>query len=320
MIGPPNVPAAADAVARVTDKADSVLSRTLFSIGGTPVSSATLITVGVVLLLTLLVAKLAERVVVRLLRTRGKAGEGEIKAIKRVVRYVTWLAGATFALSAAGINLTALFAAGALFAVAIGFAMQNIAENFVSGVILLLERAIKPGDVLELDGHMVRVAHMGIRTTIARTLDDEDLVVPNSKLVQSSVKNYTLRDPHYRVRARIGVSYSSDLEVVKAALERAAAAMEWRLEGMVPRVLLLEFGASSVDWEVSVWTDDPWRLRSRRSELLLAAWSTLHEASITIAFPQLDVHLDAALVRALDRCEPSRRGERTDSDDSEVEG
>jgi len=291
--------AAAPSAARVAEQADSVLARPLFTLGGTPVSLANLITFGVVLLATLAAATLVERLFVRVLRARGKAGENEIRALKRVVRYVTWLVGATIALSAAGINLTALFAAGALFAVALGFAMQNIAENFVSGVILLLERAIKPGDVLELDGQMVRVAHMGIRTTVARTLDDEDLVVPNSKLVQNSVKNYTLRDPHYRVRAKVGVSYGSDMAVVKEALERAAEGMEWRLPDREPRPLLLEFGASSVDWEISVWTDDPWRLRQRRSELLLAVWHELRQAGITIAFPQLDVHFDPGVVRGL---------------------
>ena len=146
---------------------------------------------------------------------------------------------------------------------------------------------------------MVKVGHMGIRTTVARTLDDEDLVIPNSRLVQSAVKNYTLRDPQFRVRARVGVAYSSDMRAVEAALRRAAGVATWGLADPAPRVLLLEFGASSVDWEVSVWTDEPWHMRRQRSALQLAIWDALQEAGITIAFPQLDLHLDREVVERL---------------------
>jgi small-conductance mechanosensitive channel len=291
--------AAASSAEVVTQHAKSIYDLRLFTLGETPVTVGSLITVTVMLAATWLVAKLVERLFTRVLRARGKAGEGEVRALSRVVRYSAWLVGAAMALSAAGINLAALFAASAILAVALGFAMQNIAENFVSGVLLLLERTIKPGDVLELEGRMVRVDRMGIRTTIARTLDDEDLVVPNSKLVQNSVKNYTLRDPHYRIRARVGVAYSSDMNEVKQALEAAAGSIEWRLPDRDPRALLLEFGSSSVDWEVSVWTDDPWRLRARKSELQLAVWNALADAGVTIAFPQLDVHFDRAALAAL---------------------
>jgi len=86
-----------------------------------------------------------------------------------------------------------------LFPVGLGFAMQNIAQNFVSGLILLVERAIKPGDIVEVEGRVVRVLKMGIRTTIARTRDDEEIIIPNASLVQSSVKNYTLEDSYFRI-------------------------------------------------------------------------------------------------------------------------
>src|SRR4030095_8726722 len=99
--------------------------------------------------------------------------------------------GLTLALHLAGIKLGAVFAAGAVFAVGLGFAMQNIAQNFVSGVILLVERSIEPGDVIEVNTQVVRVHQMGIRATLVRTLDDEDMIVPNSILVQTTVKNYT---------------------------------------------------------------------------------------------------------------------------------
>jgi small-conductance mechanosensitive channel len=200
---------------------------------------------------------------------------------------------------ALGINLTALFAAGAVFAIGLGFAMQNIAQNFVSGLILLVERAIKPGDVLEVDGRLVRVVRMGIRATVSRTLDDEDLIIPNSTLVQSTVKNYTLRDPHYRVRSAVGVVYGSDMALVRRTLEEAARNFPGRDPGTEPRILLLGFGTSSVDFEVSIWTTNPWRMRTVRSELNETIWWAFKSAGVTIAFPQLDVHFDPPIADSL---------------------
>ena len=148
--------------------------------------------------------------------------------------------------------------------------------------------------MLEIEGQMVKVVRMGVRTTIARTLDDEDLIVPNGTLARSMVKNLTLRNPEYRLRMSVGVAYESDVDPVRDVLTAAAAGLDWRLPSHEARVLLAELASSSVVWEVSVWIDDPWRVRSRRSELQIAVWKALQRAGIRIAFPQLDVHLDPA--------------------------
>jgi small-conductance mechanosensitive channel len=217
----------------------------------------------------------------------------------RLVHYVIVITGFGIALHTMGINLTALFAAGALFAVAVGFAMQNLTANFVSGVILLAERVIKPGDVLEIERQMVRVRDMGIRATVARTLNDEDLVIPNSVIVQSTVRNYSFRDMLYRLRVPVGVSYGSDLTTVRETLETMARELDWRSPKKDSAVLLTDFGSSSVDFEVSVWIEDPWNSRRGRSDLREAIWWSLKEAGVTIAFPQVDVHFDPPFVDSL---------------------
>ncbi len=209
----------------------------------------------------------------------------------RLVQYAVMLLGLGIALQTLGVDLGALFAASAFFAVALGFAMQNVAQNFVSGIILLTERTIKPGDVLEVENRVVRVTRMGLRATVARTRDEEDLIIPNSALVQNTVTNYTLRDAVYRVRATVGVSYNSDLEVVADALYRAAMTLPSRMENRDARVLLVGFGDSSVDFDVSVWTQDPWGSRQDLSNLNHAIWTGLKTAGITIPFPQRDVHV-----------------------------
>jgi small-conductance mechanosensitive channel len=157
---------------------------------------------------------------------------------------------------------------------------------------LIAERSIREGDIIEFDGRIARVQHMGIRATIALTLDDEEIIVPNSILTQSAVKNLTLTEPIHRLRVRVGVSYSADLAVVESTLFAAAESIEWRNPQRTPIVLLMEFSASSVDFEVSIWTHDVWGLRRGQSELRKAVWRALQAESIAIPFPQIDVHFD----------------------------
>ncbi len=269
-----------------------ILSKPLFSIGGQPVDLGSIIVFIVIILITFLVSKLLEAAVVRAFSLRRVADEGTVGVTRRLVHYGVLLTGTALGLQNLGIDLSALFAAGALFAVALGFAMQNIAQNFVSGVILLIERSIKPGDILEVEGKVVRVSRMGIRSTVSRTLNDEEIIIPNSTLVQNSVKNYTMQDSIYRLRATVGVTYSSDLALVRKTLEGIAHDLPWRLKSREPRILLRQFGSSSVDYEVSVWIDHPWRAFWRLSELNEKIWWAFKELHITIAFPQVDVHFD----------------------------
>lgn len=278
-----------------------VVQEPLFDIGGTSVTVATLIVFVFVVAATFVVSALAQRGVVRFLAFRRISQEGTVAIARRFTHYFTILVGLGIALQIIGIKLTTLFAAGAVFAIGFGFAMQNIAQNFVSGLILLVERIIKPGDVLEVDGRFVRVRQMGIRSTIARTLDDEEIIVPNSTIVQSTVKNFTMHDSHYRLRNAVGVTYDSDMALVRRTLEEVARRIPWRLQENDPVVYMAEFGDSAVIFEVSVWVDDPWRSRRARSDLNEAIWWALKDAGITIAYPQMDLHLDGEVVRALGR-------------------
>lgn len=277
----------------------SLFDLQLFQVAGTPVTVATLVTVVLVLIATVLISRLVQRGATRLLRRRGLRDEGTVAAIVRLLHYTILVIGVGVAVETIGIDLTTFVAAGAILAVAIGFAMQNLTQNFLSGVILLMERTIKPGDILDVDDRTVRVVRMGIRATVVRTRDESELIVPNSTLVQEHVTNYTLRDNLFRLRATVGVRYSSDLELVRQVLERTAAALDWRLQGHDPVVLLTGYGSSSVDYDVSVWIDDPWLAQVRRSQLNEAIWWALEEAGITIAFPQLDVHFDAPVTEGL---------------------
>ena len=273
----------------------------LFHVAGTPVTAATLIVFAGVIVLTFLASHLVQRALAKALRMRKIVHEGTIEVARRLVHYLVLAIGLAVGLQTVGINLSALFAAGAVFAIGLGFAMQNIVQNFVSGVILLTERSIKPGDVLQVDQRFVRVQNLGIRATIARTLDEEEIIIPNSTIVQGTVTNYTLRDSLYRLRCNVGVVYSADMRLVREVLEKTARDAQWRMQAKDPVILLTEFGSSSVDWEVSVWIDDPWNVRRLKSHLNEVIWWAFKDAGITIAFPQLDVHFDEPVVQAIRR-------------------
>ena len=283
-----------------------IMDRTLFRLAGTDLTLGSILSACVVLAAGWVLSFLVRRAVQRLMGGTGAHRRHGAQVSQRLVHYTIMLLATLLALDVVGVNVSALFAAGALFAVAIGFAMQNIAQNFVSGVILLAERSIQPGDVLEVDGQVIRIEELRIRSTVGRTRDDEELIVPNSALVASTVKNFTLRDSLYRVRAPVGVSYGSDMAKVRDVLEAVAEGFPGRHSARKPVVLLTGFGSSSVDWETSVWIDDPWSARIVLSELQQATWNALKAAGITIAFPQLDLHLDPDALEAL-----GRRGEST---------
>ncbi|MDH3208025.1 MAG: mechanosensitive ion channel [Gemmatimonadota bacterium] len=262
----------------------------LFEVSGTSVTVASVVTFVVLIVVTFWVSKLVQQVVGRMLARGGVKELGTVQLIQRGLHYLVLVGGVAVALQTIGISLAAAFAAGAVVAVGVGFAMQNILQNFVSGVILLAERTIKETDILEVNGRTIRVERIGTRSTVARTRNDEQMIIPNSDLVQSVVTNYTLADSYSRVMTDVGVSYSSDMRRVREVVTAAAAGVPGRIADRDPVVYMLEFGDSAVVWGISIWSSDPWTAPLMKSQLNEAVWFALKDADITIAFPQVDVH------------------------------
>ena len=277
------------------------LAHPLFHFAGTLVTTLSVLTFFLIILGTLFASWIVQRTMNQSMGRRFVGKEGTFASIKRLVHYLILLVGFGIALQTVGINMSALFAAGAVFAIAAGFAMQNIVQNFVSGIIILMERSIKPGDILEVEGTVVKVVDMGIRTTVVRTWKEEDLIMPNSIFSQSTVKNFTLRDDTFRLGVVVGVTYGSDMAKVAEVLAQTAKQMPWRLPDIKPSVMLQDFGSSSVDFGVYLSVSNPWKQRVYMSELRTAIWFAFKEASITIAFPQVDVHFDPQVSAGLSK-------------------
>lgn len=288
-----------DVVSVALKSVHGLLDTHLLELSGTTITVGTALSAVVVVLVTLRLSKWSRAALVRVMAHRGVADERSTGTLSTLLHYAILFSGFGVALDTVGIDLAALFAAGAIFAIGLGFAMQNIAQNFVSGVILLVEQAIKPGDVIETEGTVCKVVRLGIRATIVQTRDGEDIIVPNSTLAQASVKNFTLEHSVYRLRATVGVHYESDMLRVRRVLQSVVEGFRPDDQRQPPQVLLLEFGDSSVVWEAAVWVTDPWRARMLRSELYEEVWRALASQNIVIAYPQIDLNLSRGALEAL---------------------
>ncbi len=271
-----------------------------------------------ILLVAFWVWRILKRFIDRRLGQDSHNDEATIRTYRNIARFIVMVPGILIAVNVLGINLSSLFTTSGLFAVALAFAMKNISENYISGAMLRLERTIKPGDVLETEGAMVRVKSIGFRATIVRSKDERDLVIPNSQLVQNRVANYTYRDSVCRVETTVGVAYSSDLKKVREVLESVCGQLDWTSSQHQPAVILSDFGGSAVNFKIRVWIENPWDAGKRRASLNEAIWWGLKEAGIMIAYPQLDVHFDEPFTKAAG-LEGAHREKEKDEEKKEME-
>ena len=213
-------------------------------------------------------------------------------SIVRLIHYALVLVGFLLALSALGFELKNVTIIGGALGVGIGFGMQAIVNNFVSGLILLFERPIKVGDVIQLsDGQQGRVTNLGLRATTVQTFDRAEIVVPNADLIANQVTNWTLGDRGMRLSIPVGVAYGSDVETVMRELLAAAMENDRVLKDPRPVVLFLNFGDSSLDFQLRVWIADFGDRRIIQSDLIRDIDRRFRAEGIEIPFPQRDLHL-----------------------------
>lgn len=212
-------------------------------------------------------------------------------AIKKLLHYSLVFVGFLLAVSLAGIELKNFAVLAGALGIGIGFGLQNIVNNFVSGIILLFERPIKVGDVVYMDEEWGTVRKIGLRSTIVETVDQSEIIVPNSDLVSQKVTNWTLSTKAARVVLRVGVAYGSDLEKVLGILLEAGQAHAETLEQPPPSAIFLGFGDSSLNFELRAWIPDIGQRLQVRSDLGCYVDRRFREEEIEIPFPQRDLHL-----------------------------
>jgi small-conductance mechanosensitive channel len=196
------------------------------------------------------------------------------------------------ALTEAGVNLASLTVFGGALGVGIGFGLQKIVSNFISGFILLGDRSIRPGDVISVGTNYGWVKELRARYIVVRNRDGVETLIPNENLVTTDVINWSYSDRRVRVRVPVQISYDDDPEQAMAIMEQAATANKRVLTSPEPAVRLMEFADSGIALELRVWMTDPEEgVGNVRSDINLAIWRGFKEAGITIPYPQRDVHL-----------------------------
>jgi len=216
---------------------------------------------------------------------------GLANAVAAGVRYVLVLLSILLAVNTLGFDLTKLTILAGALSVGIGFGLQNIVNNFISGIILLIERPIKVGDVIQVDGTLCNVKRINIRSTVVETYERSSLFVPNSDLITSRITNWTHEDTVARVVIPVGVAYGSDVQLVRRLLLEAATSHELVLEDPAPTVYFLEFGDSSLNFKLYCWTGDIRQRFTVISDLHFAIDRLFREHRIEIPFPQREVTL-----------------------------
>ncbi|MGE0790178.1 MAG: mechanosensitive ion channel family protein [Sandaracinaceae bacterium] len=271
----------------------------LFHLGATPVTPLAILVFLLTLVASLILGRALRTLIMRVVAARSKHhNEGLAYAVGRIGQYLVVISGILLGLDNLGISLAALTALGAMLSVGIGFGLQNIAQNFISGVILLLERPIQHGDVIEVDGVLGRVTEIEMRATRLLTLDGISVLVPNSKLISEDVRNMHAPERTNRVRVAVGVAYGSDTELVRKTLLEVGKAHREVLAKPAPTVFFTSFGDSSLDFELAVWLDNAERRPIVSSELRFAIDAAFREHDIQIPFPQRDLHIKSGLPQA----------------------
>jgi small-conductance mechanosensitive channel len=260
--------------------------------GGVQFTVGHLIELAVLLSLVWLAEMLFRRVFLTRVLIRSRLRPSVQFAITKIARYLFLVLGVYLSLQAVEINLSSLaFLAGAL-GVGVGFGLQNIVSNFISGLIILAEQPIALGDRVEISGAVGRVAEINLRSTTVITSDNICMIIPNSNLITGTVVNWSHGDPTVRTRLPVGVAYGTDIEKVRTVLLQVAADEPDVLKSPEPEVFFVGYGDSAINLELAVWSsimlDKPMRFRSR---LYYAIHKTLESNKIEIPFPQRDLHL-----------------------------
>ncbi|PLX77245.1 MAG: hypothetical protein C0615_05685 [Desulfuromonas sp.] len=212
-------------------------------------------------------------------------------AFKKLSHYALILIGFVVAMTMAGIELQNFAILAGAFGIGIGFGLQDIVNNFVSGLIMLFERPVKVGDAVIIDGQWGAINKIGMRSTVVETWDHSELIVPNSHMISEKVLNWTLSSNVSRITLNVGVRYGTDLEKVIKILNKVGDGHPAVVADPAPSAIFTEFGDSSINFELRVWVDDIKHRLSLISDLGLAINKEFKKAGVEIPYPQRDLHL-----------------------------
>jgi small-conductance mechanosensitive channel len=269
-----------------------LLDRAGFDVGSTRVSALGILQVLLTLVALYAVATLLNRVISHSIR-RAQGLDPTQQLLAQKLAAIAILAAAFFiGLDLTGIDLTALAVFSGAFGLAVGFGLQKTFGNLIAGIILLMDRSIKPGDVIAVGDTFGHVSKIGVRAVSVVTRDGKEHLIPNEILMTEPVENWSYSSRDVRVHIKVGVAYDCDLPLAQKLMVEAASGAERVLDSPAPRVWLTAFGDNAVEHEILAWIGDPeGGVGSVRSEVLNRLWNLFRENGIAIPYPQRDIHV-----------------------------
>lgn len=237
------------------------------------------------------VSRLIRSLVNKALSRLSYMDEGSRNAISTVVYYVVLGLGLGWVLTTLGLNATSVAVFTGALGLGIGLGFQDVAKNFISGIIMLIARTVKPGDVITVGDLTGRVELVGMYSSTMKTVHDATVIIPNSQILSEKFVNWTHDAEKRMIEIPVGVHYDSDLDIVMECMKLACKAVDAIMETPEPRILLLSYGNSSVDFVARVWTAEVMYYQRVKSAYYLELWKLFKEHKIIIPYPQQDIYI-----------------------------
>lgn len=272
-----------------------VLNYTLFQINETPVTVISILIFILFITAFIFLGVMARKALNRKILRHFHIDEGTSYTLSRITQYIIITIGALVSFQFVGIDLSGLAVIFGLLSVGIGFGLQNVTSNFISGLIILFERPISVGDRVTVANIEGDVTEINIRSTKVRTVNNVSIIVPNSEFVSKDVINYSHGDPTYRLDINVGVAYGSNLETVLKAMSEVADENPMVMVEPEPEVHLIEFGDSSWNMQLRAWIGNVKDYPRIRNELNKAIVRKFREYNVEIPFPQRDLHVRSSV-------------------------
>ncbi len=262
----------------------------LIRAGGYQIRVYTLVTILIIFLITKLILVLIKKTLFRK-RKINEFDKGNAYALFQIIRYVIWVIAIGLVLETIGIKVTVLIAGSAALLVGIGLGLQQTFNDVLSGIILLSEKSIKIDDILEIDGDIVKIQSIGLRTSKGLNTDDISIIIPNSLITTDKVINWSHQTKKARFRIDVGVAYGSDVDLVIKTLEDSAFEHPDTSDRELTEARLVNFGNSSLDFQVLFFSKNIFRINKVKSDIRRIINKKFTENNISIPFPQMDLNL-----------------------------
>jgi small-conductance mechanosensitive channel len=270
---------------------EKVLEFELFEIGGFSISVYNLFLVVIIFFAVKGITHSIDLVVKKRLEKKGLTDVGRSSSITQIFKYIIYVLGFFITIRSLGINIDLILGVFAALGLGVGFALQDVFKDLISGIIILFEGNVTVGDILEVDGLVGTVKEIKLRTSLIRTRDGIFIVVPNNRVVNEKVINWSTNTKITRFNVTVGVAYGSDVELVKNLLIQSASEHKLISDRPSPVVFFNDFGDSSLQFDIHYWLTDTWKSEIIKSDLRFTIDRFFRENNISIPFPQRDVHM-----------------------------